>query len=85
MRKDVLEEIKSDYILNSDVVMSEYLRSIDAEYELTSEEKRYLLHWAGEDRFMMVQKDGNVIERWGIIDYLLLVAIIAAIIFIILV
>lgn len=83
MRVDLLEKIKSDYLYNSDVVMSEYLRSVDQEYHLTNEEKRHLLWYAGEDSYMMVRKDGAIIERWGVIDQILFVAIIVSIISII--
>lgn len=83
MRVDLLEKIKTDYLYNSDVVMSEYLCSVDQEYHLTNEEKRHLLWYAGENLYIMVRKDGTVIERWGVIDQFLLATIIVSIISII--
>ena len=54
-----VEKYKKEYI-RSDVVMSEFLRSCD---DLTVDEKRELLHWAGEDDLMEVTDDANVVEK----------------------
>lgn len=55
IRECIVKSVKEDYIENSDVVMSEYLRSCDL--DLTIEEKRYLLEWAGEDDVVISKED----------------------------
>ena len=54
-----VEKYKKEYI-RSDVEMSEFLRSCD---DLTVDEKRELLHWAGEDDLMEVTDDAKVVEQ----------------------
>lgn len=54
-----LEKYKEEY-KESDVLMSEFLRSCD---DLTVDEKRELLHWAGDDDLMEVTDDGDVVVK----------------------
>lgn len=54
-----VEKYKKEY-MKSDVVMSEFLRSYN---DLTVDEKRELLHWAGEDDLMEVTDDGDVVVK----------------------
>lgn len=54
-----VEKYKKEY-MKSDVVMSEFLRSCD---DLTVDEKREMLHWAGEDDLMEVTDDGDVVVK----------------------
>lgn len=60
VRKGILFCLKSQY-LHSDVVMSEFLRS----YRdlLTVSEQRKLLEWSGDDEFMEVLDNGEIVEK----------------------
>lgn len=60
MRDYIIEAAKADYH-NSDVAMSEYLRKCDL--DLTVEEERYLLTWAGDDEFMAIADNGEIVEK----------------------
>lgn len=56
----LLTRLKCTY-KSSDVVMSEFLRS----YKdlLTVSEQRYLLEWSGDDEFMEVLDNGEIVEK----------------------
>lgn len=62
-KRKSLEEITRDYIVSSNVVMSEYLRTCG--HLLTVEDKRELLKIAGEDDLMEVLDNGEIVERQG--------------------
>lgn len=50
IRENIIKQVKEDYIENSGVVMSEYLRSYDL--FLTNDEIKHLLEWYGEDEYV---------------------------------
>lgn len=54
-----LKKVKETYY-NSGLVMSEFLRSYSG---LTVEQKRELLQWSGEDIFMRVLDDGEIVRK----------------------
>lgn len=56
----VINRVKKEYE-DSEVIMSEYLRSCP--YNLTVEEKRYLINWAGEEDFVEVLDNGKIVVR----------------------
>lgn len=58
---DLVEKIKKDYV-EGDLTMSEILRNEDYS-GLTCFSKEFLLNWAGEDVYMCVDRDGNIVER----------------------
>lgn len=60
IRDYIIEAVKEDYH-NADVIMSAYLRTCDL--DLSVEEKRYLLAWAGDDEFMTVTDDGEIVDK----------------------
>ena len=60
VRKEILFPLKSQY-LHSDVVMSEFLRS--CKDLLTVSEQRALLEWSGDDEFMEVLDNGEIVEK----------------------
>ena len=53
-------KIKDEYA-KGDIVMSELLRNEECD-GITRFSKRYLLKWAGEDDYMTVDADGNIVE-----------------------
>lgn len=55
-----MRRVKQGYI-NSDVCMSEYLRTCCI--PLTVEEKRKLLEYAGEDEYVVVLDNGEIVEK----------------------
>lgn len=56
----LLTRLKCTY-KSSDVVMSEFLRSYKG--LLTVSEQRYLLEWSGDDEFMEVLDNGEIVEK----------------------
>lgn len=56
----LLTRLKGAY-KSSDVVMSEFLRSYKG--LLTVSEQRYLLEWSGDDEFMEVLDNGEIVEK----------------------
>lgn len=56
----VINRVKKEYEA-SEVIMSEYLKSCP--YNLTVEEKRYLINWAGVDDFIEVLDNGKIVVR----------------------
>ena len=56
----LLTRLKGAY-KSSDVVMSEFLRSYKG--ILTISEQRYLLEWSGDDEFMEVLDNGEIVEK----------------------
>lgn len=60
LRTDIVETLKEEYI-ESDIVMSEFLRTCDT--YLTPEEKRRLLTWSGDDKYMKVMDNGEIVRK----------------------
>ena len=56
----LLTRLKCTY-KSSDVAMSEFLRSYKG--LLTVSEQRYLLEWSGDDEFMEVLDNGEIVEK----------------------
>lgn len=59
--EDLLLTRLKDAYKSSDVVMSEFLRSYKG--LLTVSEQRYLLEWSGDDEFMEVLDNGEIVEK----------------------
>lgn len=59
--EDLLLIRLKDAYKSSDVVMSEFLRSYKG--LLTVSEQRYLLEWSGDDEFMEVLDNGEIVEK----------------------
>lgn len=60
IRTDIINKCKEDYWNTGWCIMSEYLRQCP--YELTAAEKRYLLEYAGEEDYVMVDDKGQIID-----------------------
>lgn len=66
LREDVIATIKEDYH-KEDLVMSEFLRSVD---DLSLAEKKELLRWAGDDIEMVVLHNGDIVAKADVYEEL---------------